>query len=430
MEQKDLQEPKYIQRETEYYKNLKVWPEFGVYDQHIDGLIPTSRIDSWEDFHNVVKHYRQDTDEQEFVFRGQQHYKWPLLPTLDRIAKEAIDASLARKQLRNFRLSIRGRVPDNTIFKEDDEELWAIGQHHGLATPLLDWSLSPYVSLFFSFMQEDPETWVDIDEQENATPNNFSRVIYVLNKTFIADLVEDDEDPFDKKHPKVVEPSKDDHGRLVNQAGLFTFAPYGETLESSLFKALVDSDIDVNDPNELSKYICRIHIPNSQEVRLECLRHLRKMNIHHASLFPDLIGASGYCNELLVEQTLKTKIKSKELSKVVSPIKEEFIKPLNEFVKSINTESRAQEFINAIQTNDAIANNLKIQQVKELANVVVEFIDVKAGVDWQVRQSELSRLKNIVRRRLKRDYFPDDLLKEATEDVVNFALIIDSQQGS
>tara|TARA_R110001592_G_scaffold289722_1_gene558848 strand:- start:105 stop:569 length:465 start_codon:yes stop_codon:yes gene_type:complete len=154
------------------------------------------------------------------------------------------------------------------------------------------------------------------------------------------------------------------------------------------------------------------------------------MNIHHASLFPDLIGASGYCNELLIEQTLKTKLKSKELSKVVSPIKEEFIKPLNELVKSINTESRAQEFINAIQTNNAIANNLKVQQVKELANVVVEFIDIKAGVDWQVRQSELSRLKNIVRRRLKRDYFPDDLLTEATEDVVNFALIIDRQQGS
>ncbi|WP_207819201.1 hypothetical protein [Parashewanella curva] len=97
----------------------------------------------------------------------------------------------------------------------------------------------------------------------------------------------------------IVEPSIDDHGRLVNQAGLFSIAPYGETLESTLFKYLDESGVDIDDTSEVAKYICRIHIPNELTARELCLRKLRKMNIHHASLFPDLIGASGYCNDLI-----------------------------------------------------------------------------------------------------------------------------------
>ena len=292
----------HLERNEIYYKNLPAWPAFDIYDKHIDGLVPVSSLESWEQFHDLVKTYRADDRGSEYIFRGQHNYVWALQPSLDRMSPGAIEEEIARKQLRNFRLSIRGRVPDNAVLQEQDEkhneELWAIGQHHGLATPLLDWTLAPYVALFFAFVNEDPETWVD--EKGNLT--NHSRVIYILNKSFLEDLVEEeDSNPLIEGYPKIVEPSKDDHGRLVNQAGLFTIAPYGETIESSLLKALVDSDVDVDNPEEVSKYICKLHIPNSSVIRRDCLRHLRKMNIHHASLFPDVIGASGYCNELISE---------------------------------------------------------------------------------------------------------------------------------
>lgn len=412
----EAQQEEYQERDVIYYKNLPLWPHFDIYNKNIDGLMPSAHLETWEQFHEVVKNYRTDEEGAEYVFRGQHNYEWELQPSLDRMSPGAIQEDIARKQLRNFRLSIRGRVDNGVLMETDDEELWAIGQHHGLATPLLDWSLAPYVSLFFAFVNEDPPTWVD----DKGMPTNHSRVIYILNKTFIEDLVEDEKScPLEEGYPKIVEPSKDDHGRLVNQAGLFTIAPYGETIESALLKALVDSEVDVDNPDEVSKYICKLHLPNSAEFRRDCLRHLRKMNIHHASLFPDVIGASGYCNELISEAIESRAIapSSVGVESAVETIKTVDLPKEEKAFAVQETDSILRELVISLIINERIKTSVPEAKLLSVSKQALDFVEDKAGVDWYVRESQISRLKNIIRRALKRTNFPEDDLGVAANSL-------------
>ncbi len=395
-----------------HFEKLPAWPEADVIDQTVDGLVPAARIDTWEHFNHVVGAFRSDDGGEEFMFRGQHHYKWFLEPTLDRMAAGAISTELAARQLRYFRLSIRGRVADNSLLKASEDlddpqamELWAVGQHHGLATPLLDWTRSPYVALFFAFVDEDHPDWT-----ENGNRENSSRAVYILNKSFLEDL----ENPVDNKYPRVVEPSKDDHGRLVNQAGLFSIAPYGETLESSLLRALVDSKVDVDDPAVASKYLCKLHIPNSRKIRRECLRHLRKMNIHHASLFPDVIGAASYCNELAREYVVKQRV-----SRSGEGVRRKTDIPYWEAHTLPDDAEGLKPLIDSLLVNDQVKKSAKLNELTNIARSVVEFINTKAGVDWYSRESELARLRTFVRRRLGRINFEEDSIAEAAVSIAS-----------
>lgn len=412
-----MEKEEYKEREKQYHENLPLWPRFNIFDQTIDGRIPSTRLVSWEDFNKVVTHYCTQQDGSEFIFRGQHKYSWFLDPTLSRITNGSIDQEIADKQLKNFKLSIRGRVSDNSILTNDEnnngaeEELWAIGQHHGLATPLLDWTLSPYVALFFAFMNEDPQDWTNNDGE----PNNHSRVVYILSKSFIEDL----EEPIENKYPRIIEPSKDDHGRLVNQAGLFVMAPYGENLESSLFKALEESKIDINDIDEAAKYLCKIHIPNSPQCRADCLSHLRRMNIHHASLFPDVIGASGYCNEL-VREFVSYHQKDKKPGRDAATkwmIDADFWQKH----KLSRDDKTMQTLIDSLLKENAELQGLKSSELIKAVNIAVNFINEKAGVDWYKRESQLARIRTIVRRALAKMNFNEDLISQTAASIVKTA---------
>jgi hypothetical protein len=287
-----------VQDESLYWEKIPIWsgsnPKFEVMADDWSGRIPVIKIEHWRDFATLLESPFFNRSGIELVFRGHRRYDWSMTPTLGRLTENKIVTDkLADRQLSLFRQAVRGRINDNSLLEnlEQNDELWAIGQHYGLMTPLLDWTYSPYVALFFAFTKED---------QEDETKNHY-RALYVLNKSFL-------EREELNSEIKLFEPKKDDHGRLVSQAGLFIFAPTDSTVENKLTNLLADPNfqeeelVNANDESEaniLAKYICKIYIKN--EDQQGCLRHLRKMNVHHASLFPDLIGASEYCNSLMLE---------------------------------------------------------------------------------------------------------------------------------
>lgn len=265
--------------------NSPIWPDTSINVDEFDGNIPSSRVKSWQDFISFVNEGKFCEQDDEVLFRGQRNGSWALTPSIARLSENGTYSQKAADiQLENFKYSIRGRtkVPVSQLGTDD---VWALGQHYGLWTPLLDWSRSPFVAMFFAMSEPDPK---------GESPKNYSRTVFRINRTKLSEYM--DEDFF-------INPLSSDHDRLISQDGLFTLSPAGETtLEYQVINSLAENGILVDDPDILKEYICKIHIPISNDIeRKEAIVALRRMNLHFANLYPDLEGSSMHCNDLLRE---------------------------------------------------------------------------------------------------------------------------------
>ncbi|NNO00619.1 FRG domain-containing protein [Vibrio sp. B1-2] len=395
---------------------IPVWnsenPErsFDIVPEQPSGRIPVTRIEHWRDFSSLLESPFFNRVDTQFIFRGQRMYYWGMTPTLARMTKnDIVTEELAKRQLDMFRKAIRGRISDHSLLDDGDErehdELWSIGQHHGLMTPLLDWTYSPYVALFFAFAKEDQQ-----DEKDNPY-----RAVYILNKTFIAD---------DELCPdiRVFEPKKDDHGRLVSQAGLFTFSPYDATIENKLTEVLTDEDFpddELKTATEgeqagiLAKYICKVYIKNEEQQ--ECLKHLRRMNVHHASLFPDLIGAADYCNIFMAEIERDKALQQRKVAPVREPVIDEAGQPEQ---PSRPVGQNAGSILGLLKSTP---ESLEVEpnRIQLIADELNKYLSKSMVVDWQARDTVQAEMKNATRVLLRKYGYPVNARDTIVENILD-----------
>lgn len=237
----------------------KKWIESSIKDG-----IGSFTLSSWNYFADFIT--KEMLDYRVYIYRGQRHEDWMLEPTLHRMLKSDTKRIYNRKRkehLERFRFALRGRVKDSKRYEDHDNEIWSIGQHHGLATPLLDWSTSPFVAAYFAFF-------------EATEDNSDYRVVHAISQNAIK-AIEDLE---------IVRPLTDENSRLITQSGLFTNVSSNLDIETQVRKQFKG--------NSKEFQILKIRIPNKD--REMALRSLNRMNINHNTLFPDFQGASIYCN--------------------------------------------------------------------------------------------------------------------------------------
>ncbi len=382
--------------EVPYMDELGTWPEFKLFSNPADGPIPSCKVDSWRTFELSVQEDLENHPIGEMIYRGQRRHDWPLAPTLTRRFDDgAVPDDVAIKLRNKFKLAMRGRGVD--LSKLDEVEVWAYGQHFGLATPLLDWTESPFVALFFAFADHD------LDEEK---PNP-SRAIFRLNRTAIESVLDQ----------AFFEPTLGDNGRLVNQAGLFTVTPSGdENLASAIINALVESGaVDAEDPLDLAQYICKFHVPNLG--RSDCLNMLRKMNIHHASLFPDPGGASSFCNDWLsraIEDRLREKLKKQRAAEDAVRVHVDVPK----IISHGGTDSAlvAEVLAEFLGSDDL---SLKFGLGDWAKKIDVRYAE-EAGTDWPRRPSLEARLRLEFRKLLTVLGWPESTRMEVTSALIEF----------
>lgn len=222
----------------------------------------------------------------EYIFRGQKDFSWKLSPVLDRKLGGRIQTTRPDRHFATFRRACLGRRGVNPPVLGENE-LWALGQHYGLWTPLLDWTESPFIALYFAF-----------DEVNEHLPS--VRAVFALNTSMVrikSATISENSDSESPERPDIIEvlnPEVEENARLINQKGVFTRCNPGVDVES-----WITGNLGGAEPDQTAA-LYKFEIVEQAGDRDDVLLHLAKYNIHHGTLFPDITGSAQFSNRVLV----------------------------------------------------------------------------------------------------------------------------------
>ena len=267
-------------------------------DNPFGRFILVEEAESWESF-------LQWNDELggRWCFRGQQEASWGLDTSLDRgVRREKFSPHSSslyhldrrtemQELLYRFQQYAHTYLPH--VPATDDLSSWyALMQHYCAPTPLLDWTESPYVGLYFAIENKASGSrsavwaidsdWLKTRGREMLQQKDIPPPLAESSPTEVAEetnrLLRGTEAPVILRiNPSMSNP------RLFAQRGLFLCklieqASVGQLLMSMImYPTLTDRPV-----------IRKLEVAGS--LRIKFLKQLRAMNIHRASLFPGLDG--------------------------------------------------------------------------------------------------------------------------------------------
>ncbi len=227
-------------------------------------------LPSWQEFHQKALSLKS---RRGYVWRGQEK-DWPLLSSFDRevqIKDQGVRDRRLQEHLDNFKKAMNKSYPN--VLRQEDDHIWALGQHYGLKTPLLDWTLSPYIAAYFAFIN-------GIDQNDR---NDCYRYVYALNRSLERLMRGSD------RSVSFIDQLPYPNPRFTAQKGIFTRALQGKDIQESIeiFSRMRPSQV----------LFVKFKIPTKDWE--ECLHNLHLMNIDHMSLLLDLRDVADCCNSKL-----------------------------------------------------------------------------------------------------------------------------------
>lgn len=241
---------------------------------------------SWSDFKNWASRIREQMHCS--AFRGHGNKEFHLRTSLNRAGKNRLDRYCANELIRftslvegalELRLDLESQADYSTVL--------GLAQHHGMPTPLLDWTRSPYIAAFFAFSDA-------LENMGNRAGLTHVRV-YAMSEAFISTASPQSISvPFFAPYLNFMSISPRLNPRLSAQQGIFLITNVGN-IEAFLEYAEEKSGV---------QYLHAVDIPI--ELISTALEDLSYMGLTPATMFPGLDGIGRMIrHEMLFKRQFK-----------------------------------------------------------------------------------------------------------------------------
>lgn len=249
-------------------------------------------IVSWDDFKNKISnHIKSNLGPR--MCRGQSNSNWSLVTSFHRDSAGLDFSSYFEvvKHLSDVIGTLENRIID-TRDAEVNGSFLAFLQHHGFPTPLLDWSLSPYIAAYFAFS----------DANENSLDNEYVSI-------FVFDFMRWSQDwkpiydyTVNDPHVSLLKPKSLGNRRQINQQGfIYTWTNVPDIKEHIL----------LHEQHKSKTYLEIYKIPVKEKFHV--MTELEVMGITAFSLFGSIDSLCKYYKESLFRKDLENKSPSERM---------------------------------------------------------------------------------------------------------------------
>ena len=268
----------------------------------------TETFDGWS---RLLEFCRRKSRGNNWVYRGQCDAKWDLRSRLERVGErfcmrdlEDVESELLREFKRGLHRYAFG-LPE----PEDASRWFALMQHHGAPTRLIDFTYSFYVSAYFAIeraaLGDHCAVWavntkwcverarlprhickrMELEKRGQKLPETFQAILRLKRTAVITN------------NPFVL------NDRLAVQQGVFLMPL---DLSQSFMVNLIGPDVS---KEEAERNVVKMEICCSRSLMQEAMTDLNRMNVNRESLFP---GIDGFATSL-ENRVLTRRIESLDL---------------------------------------------------------------------------------------------------------------------
>jgi hypothetical protein len=243
----------------------------------------TVQLNDWQEFKHYLRNFSQN-----WAFRGQANAKWILNNAIERTDFIQFGDNIEAEFLAEFQRGARNYLSRDETPQHLIEWL-ALMQHHGAPTRLLDLTKSPFIAAYFAF-EFSPV------HQDHSIGIWGINVNYLKRKA-IEFLSEEFGEALSKNKNLINEQLFEKLFYENNKNLVFPVEPFSMnrrySIQQSIFLSTGTSrETFMNQlqflGEDLEKTVVKMILPGSH--RREVMRDLLQMNLHRASLFPDLDG--------------------------------------------------------------------------------------------------------------------------------------------